>query len=98
MVEDNHSYPSKSPNEIDDRTSGKGSKEMEETRKNGDSRGSNYGDVSRAGGIYNTLISAGKIKQSDGYKGAPKFYVYRPLSNNPYYFQYTPWSKRTGKK
>lgn len=60
----------------------------------------NYGDIANAQSIYNKFIEAGKISHKNGYKGAPKFFIYRTftgkdrITSKPYYFEYDPWTKR----
>jgi RHS repeat-associated protein len=83
------------------KASGIGTKEAKEYLKKGFNppyRTDN--DLYSAGEIYKKFIEAGKINSKDGYKGAPKFYIFRTYIREqrakykPFYFEYDPWTTR----
>jgi hypothetical protein len=94
-----HSHPDSKASTSSDKASGFGTKEFNELAKKG-FRPYQFGDLAVATEIYNKFISAGKINQKNGYKGAPQFFVLRTFTgkdrstNKPYYFEYDPWTKR----
>ncbi|WP_159090778.1 RHS repeat-associated core domain-containing protein [Aquimarina aquimarini] len=91
LVLDIHSHPGNSPK--DGYASGYSFEQIRKRAKNG--YGShNFGDMGRAGNIYNKMINAGKISVKNRYKGAPKFQIYRPHLSTPKYFSYDAWRKR----
>ena len=91
LQESYHSHPGTS--QIDDVASGYSQSDIQRLAKLGFAP-QNYGDISNTHKIYDELINAGKISPDNGYKGAPKFYIYRPHVKKPYYFQYDPWNTK----
>jgi hypothetical protein len=91
LVLDIHSHPGDSPK--DGYASGYSFEQIRRRARTGYGS-SNFGDVGRSGNIYNKMIRAGKINSENGYKGAPKFRVYRPHISPPKYFNYNAWRKK----
>lgn len=91
LLESYHSHPGTSS--VDDVASGYSRADIQRMAKQGFNP-ENYGDISNTYRIYNELINAAKISPDNGYKGAPKFYIYRPHVKKPYYFQYDPWNTK----
>ncbi|MCV6630838.1 MAG: hypothetical protein OIF50_13380 [Flavobacteriaceae bacterium] len=85
-----HPHPGTSKGN-DDKASGYSFKDIKKGATKGFHLKNSGNDIAMANKIYNTFIKAGKISVENNYKGAPRFFIYRPHFNPPYYFEYDPW-------